>query len=161
VECIGFGSARKSDAKFNDSGRVTYLLNIFTLMLRHEVFITDEFSSGALYALSLGMQIKYVPNNISKDFTSEVVKTVRSEASGFFKTDFDWILNFAPDILTTNVNAKKFVELSWNELGFNSMLSPKQIAELDWVPYSGVEKYNKTYSESLDKINYRKFYNIK
>ena len=153
VKCIGFGSARKSDAKYNDSDRVVYLLNIFELMIKHEIFVTDEFSSGALYALSLGLKIKYAPNHISRDFTSKVVMNVRSESDGFYKTDFDWVLNFAPEILDSSLKPSVFIELAWTELGFDSMLTPKQIAGLEWIPYKGMETYNESYSEGLLRVN--------
>jgi len=160
VECVGFGSARKSDAKYNDSDRVVYLLNLFEMMIKHEILVTDEFSSGALYALSLGLKIKYAPNYISRNFTSKVIKNIRSDTDGFYKTDSDWVLNFAPEILGTNLKPSVFIELAWTELGFDSMLTSKQIASLDWIPYKGVANYNESYSEGLLRVKNKNFFEI-
>ena len=161
VKCVGFGSARQGDARFSGGGRVNYFVNLLDLFLTHEIIVTDEISSGQLYALTLGVKLMYVPNEESFNFMNRALKTVVSTNPFFQKSHHEWVEKFAPDFLSTKNNPKSFCELAWKELGEDSLLSNEQLLELIWIkmdPKYDLNQYLVEYKESLNSINIEEYF---
>jgi hypothetical protein len=152
VECVGFGSARGMDAQFDEGGRTQVLPRLLTHCLESEIILTDEISSASFYGLSLGLSLQYVPNSISETFSSVVVKGVHGSVDGFFDQTSEWIQKVAPEICRTRINPKKFLDLAWYELGFESMLSPDELAALPWVDADISQEYCATLKSFLAEL---------
>jgi hypothetical protein len=161
VKCVGFGSARQSDARFSGGGRVNYFVNLLDIFLAHEIIVTDEISSGQLYALALGLKLMYVPNEESFNFMNKALETVKSTNPFFQKSNNEWVEKFAPDFLSTKNNPKAFIELAWQELGEESLLSKESLLKLNWIkmdPKYDLDRYLIDYEESLNSLNIEEYF---
>ena len=155
VKCVGFGSARERDAKFIEGGRTNYFVNLLKLFLTHEIIVTDEISSGQLYAIAVGLKLIYAPNQESFKFSNEVIKTVKSTNPLFQKTSHEWVEKFAPGFLATKNVPESFVELAWEELGQESLLSVQELLSLNWIEMDSshnLDTYLLDYSRSLSNL---------
>ena len=131
--CAGYASERGIGAYATEGGRNLFLLNLLDIFLEYDVIVTDEISSGTFYAASLGLGIRYVPNDISEEFTSRVSLGVTSLNSGFYKTSQEWVKYEFPPLLNAKINPIHFVDFAWQELGESSLLESKTLGSLNWT----------------------------
>jgi len=154
VECVGFGSARGMGAQFDEGGRTQVLARMLKYCLESEIILTDEISSASFYGLSLGLSLQYVPNSISETFSSIVVKGVSGGVDGFFDQTSEWIEKVAPEIGHTQLTPKKFLDLAWNELGSESILSPDELTALPWMDAGISLEYCATLKSFLAELKF-------
>ena len=123
-------------------GRQNFLLEFFALFNDATLTLTDNFSSGLLYALSLDAEVTYIPSKQFKELdrignqAEEHLKI--SELPGFFPTEELWVKHHLPQLIETKVKSRKFLDFAWDELGYKSFLKNEDGAKFKWIE-SGAE----------------------
>jgi hypothetical protein len=156
VVCAGY-VPRKKVSTSTIGGRQNFLLEFFDYAKDVEFIITDDFSTGALYALSLGAKIIYIPLEESINHM-EIQRKFRMKKhnDGFFGTPNDWILHYKPELLNTLSNPKMLIDFAWNELGEKSFHINKGKNKIIWksskLDNMSLRKYQKRLLEIKSKI---------
>jgi hypothetical protein len=135
LECVGFLGSPASSIE-NNVGRSDFLLELVKLMLNHRTIVADEFSSGVLYGATLGLEVMFMDDTRTREHDEKLSHNRDDSLEGFYLTSNEWLDNFFPEIYLTRESGRKFVDFSYQELGADSLLMPKELAEIEWIASS-------------------------
>jgi hypothetical protein len=151
VECVGYLGSPTSSTQAN-MGRTGFLLESVRLMLNHKTIITDEFSSGLLYAASLGLKVVFMDDARAIEHDIILSKDREDSFVGFYLTASEWIKNCIPELYLTINNGKQFVDFSYQELGFDVMLAEKELGKFKWIESDLAEQIQLEFESSVKNL---------
>ena len=153
--CAGFGNPRGITPYSDDAGRATYLINLLRIFEKCGTIVTDEMQSGVFYGMSIGMKLIYSPDSIANNHINLVRSKISNVRPGFHSSSQDWVENVAPFVKETINSPKRFQDLAFDELGFDSLLSKSQLKDLPWkkseVPNHIMLDFEENYSRFFPK----------
>ena len=155
IVCAGY-CPRGKTADSIHGGRQNFLLELFKIMSDVDIFLTDDLSTGALYAMSLGARIQYFEseNTLNWEETSLWREKKSNPLPGFFRTPREWFRSHFPEVFETDTRPTQFIEFSWNTLGYEAFLDNVDGKKFKWVESSEVNKQSlNLYSQSLQQIS--------
>lgn len=125
-----------------NGGRQNFLLEFFALFNDTTLVLTDNFSSGLLYALSLDTEVAYIPSKQFMEFDrigNQAAGHLKvAELPGFFPSEELWVKHHLPQLIETKVKSRKFLDFAWDELGYKSFLKNEDGSKFKWIE-SGAE----------------------
>jgi len=154
VESVG-ATLRGSQPDISNGGRPSVLIEMFSLLKDTSLFITDDISTGLFYALSLNSTVQFIETQSLKYFNETWIDYQRNNnpkalknRKGFYSTAIDWASNYFNEIFETKTHPRKFLDFSWDELGYEAFKRNTNGEKFVWIP-------NQTKGESLIKYSKR------
>jgi hypothetical protein len=132
LECVGYLGNPTSSPQSN-IGRSNFLLELATLMLNHKTIVADDFSSGVLYGATLGLEVMFMDDERTRGHDEKLSKDRDDSYIGFYSTSNEWLDNFLPEIYLTKEIGRKFIDFSYQELGVESLLTRKELGDIEWI----------------------------
>jgi len=154
VETVGY-VPRLPVPDSTQGGRQNFLLELFNLFSDANLILTDNLSTGLFYALSLNVQVMYIPTKQMVEYETEVngimgITGIRSK--GFFNSEKLWIQEYFPEILKTKAEPNKFLEFAWNQLGYKNFLENESGIKFKWIKSEPDQKALDLYRRRLNSI---------
>jgi len=134
VVCAGY-CPRGVTADSIHGGRQSFLLELFNIMSDANVILTDDLSTGLIYALSLGVKVQYFTNTESVRWEKDSIRRHESykPMEGFYRNPREWFENYFPSVFATEYEPKSFVEFAWDELGYNAFNANRNSRKFEWI----------------------------
>lgn len=151
VECAGYVSR----GNFPDSihgGRPTFLLSLFEILKDANIVFTNDIATGMFYSLSLGAKISYFTNYPTMLYETLTTNKNENRLPGFFDKPSDWAKEYFPDIFSTELHPKPFLDFSWSELGYDAFRDNLNATKFNWVKGDSNPEALIMYAEHLAKI---------
>jgi len=154
VVCMGF-TPRGKFGYSPKGGRVTFLPRLLELFAGHKLILADELGSGVFYAASIGKNILLCPDSHSDEIQSELAGIMGTHQD-FYATADAWLVDHEPALWKTGQFSRRLVEIAWEELGEESLLSNGDLNTLPWVsseiPRTLISEYRDSISNLKSKI---------
>jgi hypothetical protein len=135
VESMGY-VPRLPSPDSTQGGRQNFLLELFSLLSTAELFLTDNASSGLFYAMSLNLEIMYIPSLELQNYESvgnSLIGLDNNRLAGFFSSEKLWVEHYLPSLFDTKNKPSRYVNFSWNELGYEYFLTNESGYKFDWI----------------------------
>lgn len=157
VESVG-ATIRGSQPDTLNGGRTTVLIEMFHLLKDASLFITDDISTGLFYALSLNISVQFIETQSLKNFNKTWIDYLKnhhpkalSNRKGFYSTAVDWAGNYFSEIFETKTLPRKFLDFSWNELGYEAFKRNLNGQKFVWIPNQTKKDASHNYSQRLEE----------
>jgi hypothetical protein len=154
VVCMGF-TPRGRFGYSPKGGRVTFLPRLLELFAGHRLILADELGSGVIYAASIGKAILLCPDSHSNEIQSELAGIMGTHQD-FYATADAWLEDHEPALWKTGQLSRRLVEIAWEELGEESLLSNEEMSTLPWIsseiPRTLIAEYRDSISNLKSKI---------
>jgi hypothetical protein len=164
VESMGY-VPRVPNPDSIQGGRPNFLLELFNLFIDTRLIITDNASTGLLYALTLDTEVMYVPSIQIKEHESignSLLGLDDNRPTGFFSTEIAWVSNYLPSLFETKTSPTKFLDFAWSELGYDNFLKNKSGGKFEWINSNVHPNALSLYRSRLESIvNFHGLHNTK
>ena len=152
IECVGYPH-RVSDSYRIGSPRTFFLLNLIKLILEHRTYFTDSISTSFFYAASLGKEVVVNGDKIAKEFLLDfALPSDRLSAKDSSSGD-EWLLKNKHFVSLDKSKLSLVSQKSWNELGFQFILSPEELTKLPWKQSSDIPEHLAEFQRKLRDIS--------
>jgi hypothetical protein len=154
VVCMGY-VPRLPKPDSTQGGRPNFLLELFTLFADASLLLTDNFSTGVLYALSLNLNVMYIESEQLVEVEkvgNEILGLVGPRSYGFFNSEKLWMKAYIPEILETDGKPKTFLNFALDELGYKNFLENIEGESFEWVKSEVDGKSLELYTEKFNSI---------
>ena len=135
VESMGY-VPRLPTPDSTQGGRQNFLLELFSLLSTAELFLTDNASTGLFYAMSLNLEVMYIPSLEIQKYESvanSMIGLDDKRPPGFFPSEKLWVEHYLPSLFDTKNNSRRYLNFSWNELGYKYFLNNQLGSKFEWI----------------------------
>ena len=134
---------------------MTFLPRLLELFAGHQLILADELGSGVIYAASIGKGILLCPDSHSNEIQSKLAGIMGTHQD-FYATADAWLEDHEPALWNSGELSRRLVEISWEELGEESLLSNEDLNTLPWtsseIPRTLIAEYRDSISNLKSKI---------
>ena len=135
VESMGY-VPRLPTPDSTQGGRQNFLLELFSLLSTAELFLTDNASTGLFYAMSLNLEVMYIPSLELQKYESvanSLIGLDDKRPAGFFPSEKLWVEHYLPSLFDTKNKSRRYVDFSWSELGYKYFKNNQSGSKFDWI----------------------------